>query len=158
MKVLDEASIVWGPVKASAQPDDAAQSVSVTVTATLKTVAFRPSDLDTLIAEFVLAKERLIVVADQLTMSFSDVSYKEDVGTLSFSVSVQGPGYVPLDTDAIIADIKGKGAAQIRDYFAAKEGVESATVTLSPFWVRKVPTKDSRITVEIRYVRPSPTP
>jgi hypothetical protein len=154
MRVLEEATVTWAPVEASARPDDAAASVSVTMEGSLKTVAFRQSDLEQLVAEVVLAKERLVVVPDQLEMAFSDVAFKEDLGTLSFSVTVTGPGYEPLDTEAITADIKGMNGVQIREYFATADGVESATVELSPFWVRKVPKKDARITVEIRYERP----
>jgi hypothetical protein len=161
MRVLDEAQPTWAEPQTTARPDDAAEVVSVTVSGTLKTIAFRQADLDTLITKVILQKERLHVLPEQLDVSIHDVTFKPDIGTLIFSISIKGPGYELLNTDAIRNDIKGMHAAEIRDYFAHKEGVESATVSLSPFWVRSVPSKDSRITIETNFAAPedgAPTP
>jgi hypothetical protein len=154
MRVLDEAAPTWEAPTSTARPDDAAAAVSVTAAGSLKTVAFRQADLDKLLAEVILQKERLIIVPDQLELSFSDVVFKPDIGTLVFSVTVKGPGYEPIDVDAIRNDVKGKGSTQIKEYFAQRDGIESATVSLSPFWVRSVPTRDSRIDIDVQYSTP----
>ncbi len=151
LQVIDADNIVMGDVVSTANPDDAASSVTVTATGTIRTVAFRKQDLSDLIASTILKKERLVVLPDQLELSFSDISFKSDLGTLVFTVSVKGKGYAPVDTETIVRDIAGKNATSIRDYFRDREGVESATVTLSPFWVRSVPTKTSKITIEVMY-------
>jgi hypothetical protein len=159
LRALTEASIEWQPLKATANPDDAADTVSVTATGTLKTVVFRQSDLEQLIRETVLQKERLTVVNEHVEFSYGDISYKADQGVLAFTVTVRGTGFMPINVEGIRNSVKDKNAAQIRDYFASQEDIESATVTLSPFWVRRVPTKDSRVKIDVRYTPPTqPTP
>jgi hypothetical protein len=151
LQVIDGDTITMGDIVSTANPDDAAASVTVTATGTIRTVAFRKQDLSNLIASTILKKERLVVLPDQLELTFSDIAFKSDLGTLVFTVSVKGKGYAPVDTEAIVRDIAGKNATSIRDYFRDREGVESATVTLSPFWVRSVPTKTSKISIDVIY-------
>jgi len=154
LRILDEAEPVLGEVTATARADDAADKTVVTAQGTLRTVAFRPADLETLIRDAVLSRERLVVVPDQLTLTFGDVSFKDDTGVLSFSVSVKGPGYAPVDADAIRADIRGRNAAQVQDYFRDREGIHSAMVSLSPFWVRSIPDKNDRIDIRVLWEVP----
>lgn len=152
--VLDADKPVIADIKSTANVDDAADSVTVTATGTLKTIAFRKQDLMDLIAGTILNKDRQVVLPEQLELSYSDLAFKPDLGTLVFTVTIKGTGYVPVDTDLIAREIAGKNAASIRDYFRDREGVQSATVTLSPFWVRKVPQNVKDIRIELMYGTP----
>jgi|GEM_PF-2424802 len=151
LQVLEANKSSITSVTSSANPDDAAQSVTVTVVGGIKTIAFRKKDLQDLIAGAILKKEHLVVNPEQLQLSFSDVAFKADIGTLLFTVSIQGKGYSPINTETIQRDIAGKSAPDIRDYFRNKEGVESATVSLSPFWVRSVPSNIGKIDVQLLF-------
>jgi hypothetical protein len=64
-------------------------------------------------------------------------------------VSVKGVGYAPIDTNAMKGDLEGKNGQQIRDYFNGKSDIRSATIKLSPFWVRHAPSKPSKIYIDI---------
>jgi hypothetical protein len=108
-----------------------------------------------LITGTMLKKERLTVLPDQLELAYTDLAFKPDLGTLVFTVTLKGTGYVPVDEDTIRTEIAGKNAQSIKDYFKDREGVQSATVTLSPFWVRKVPQNVDKIRIELQY---GPTP
>lgn len=154
LTVLDAETAALGDVTATAKPDDSAESVTVTAAANIKTIAFRTEDLKTLVVANALNKERLVVLPDELEFEYSDVSFKPDLGTLVFTVSVKGTGYMPVDTDVIAKDITGKNSQSIQDYFKDREGVLSATVTLSPFWVRSVPKQTEDITVELIHETP----
>jgi len=151
MRVLDEQELAWDPLTATAQPDDAASEVTVTAHGTLTTIAFRQSDLDDLIRRAVMQQERVVVVPEQITVAVSDVHFDEDTGILTFTIQVTGPGYAPIDSEQIITDVVGKKSAAIRTYFAENENIKSATLELSPPWVRSVPTNRERVKVQINY-------
>ncbi len=154
--VLNADAPVISDVTSSALVDNPASEVKVTVTATLKTIAFRTADLHELIARTMLKKDRQVVLVDQHKLTYTDITFKSDLGTLAFTVGITGKGYAPIDIDAIRRDIAGKSSVGVRDFFHNREGVESATVTLSPFWVRSVPAKTSKIDIQVVY--PTSTP
>jgi len=56
-----------------------------------------------------------------------------------------------MDAASISTDIMGKKSADIRRYFSDNEDVQSATLELSPPWVRSVPTKPEKVHVEVVY-------
>jgi len=151
MMILDTVTPSVTKIESTAQPDDAAATFTVTVTATLKTIAFRQSDLFALISQAILKRDRLVVLPEKLDLKYSDEAFKPDIGVLAFTVGLTGTGYAPLDERGIINDIKGMDGTRIHDYFAQKDGVQAATVSLSPFWVRAVPTDSNRIHLQIRY-------
>lgn len=158
LTVLNADAPAMGALESTARPDDAADSVTVTATGTLKTVGFRQADLFDLIQRVILKKERLTVIPETLTLTYTDVNFKSDLGILTFTVSAQGTGYVPVDAAAITEDILGKNSAAIRDYFKDREGVQSATITLSPFWVRTVPKNQKRTVIDIAYPQATQEP
>lgn len=154
--VLDADKPAIDAVTSTANPDDAASDVTVTAKGSITTIAFRNQDLMDLIAGTILKKDRLTVLPDRLELSYSDLQFKDDLGMLTFTVSVKGTGYLPVDTDAIRTDIAGRNAEGVRDYFRDREGVQSATVTLSPFWVRRVPQNPEKIRIELLYTPVQP--
>lgn len=149
LMVIDDDSPTMKDIQSSARANDAADSVTATATGTLKTVAFRATDLQDLVRRSILKKDRLVVIPNKLQFSYSDIVFKPDLGILTFTVTVKGIGYMPVDTDAIKRDIGGKNIKAISDYFKSREGVRSATVTMSPFWVRSVPTNPAKIDIEL---------
>lgn len=151
LMVVDGDKPIMKETVSSARVDDAADSVTATATGILTTVAFRNADLQELVRKSILKKDRLVVMPEKLQFSYSDISFKPDLGTLTFTITVKGTGYAPVDTDAIKRDIGGKNTQNIRDYFKDKAGIRSATVTLSPFWVTKVPAQPSKINIELLY-------
>ncbi len=48
------------------------------------------------------------------------------------------------------ADLLGRTAEEVQNYFASVPGVRNAQVEMSPFWVNTVPTVESHITIEIK--------
>ncbi|MCC6934276.1 MAG: baseplate J/gp47 family protein [Candidatus Yanofskybacteria bacterium] len=147
--VIQADAPAFNEAQSTAKPDDAADAVTVTMSARLKTIAFRESDLHELIRRFSLKKDRLVVDPARLAITYGDVQFKEDMGILSFTLALTGSGYQPLDIEAIQKDVAGKKSAGIREYFQGKAEVQSATATLSPFWVRTAPKNPARIRVDI---------
>ena len=151
MRVLDEQGLTWNPLTVSARPDDAATDVTVTADGTLTTIAFRQSDLDDLIQRAVMQQQRVVVVPEQMTIEVSNALFDADTGILGFTIRILGPGYAPIDPEQVITDVVGKKSAAIRAYFSQNEDIQSATLELSPPWVRSVPTNRDKVDVQISY-------
>ncbi|MCC6405129.1 MAG: hypothetical protein IT405_01965 [Candidatus Yanofskybacteria bacterium] len=149
LMVIQADAPTFAEAQATAQPDDAAETVTVTASARLKTIAFRAEDLNELIRRFALKKDRLVVDPGALKAEYTEVRFKEDMGILSFTLSLTGSGYQPIDVSAIQKDVAGKNGSEIREYFRQQSEIQSATITLSPFWVRSAPAKSGRIHVDI---------
>jgi len=43
----------------------------------------------------------------------------------------------------------GKNERQIKDYLSSIKGIDSAKVTLSPFWVKKIPKKKDKVDISL---------
>lgn len=157
LQILDGVDPVMEEAQSSSRVDDAAESVTATAKGTLKTIGIKGSDLTDLIRANILKKDRLVVIPEKLEITYSDIKFNSDLSTLNFTVNIKGTGYEPVDTDAVKRDIEGKNTASIRDYFNDKAGIQSAAVTLSPFWVREVPKNPAKINVELLYNQPDQT-
>lgn len=145
----------------TAQPDDAGASVTVTMESSLVTVAFRTSDLADLLRASALSRERVVVLPDQLKLTFSNVSYDVPRGVLTFVVSASGTGYAPIDISAVTQDLIGKNAAAVQEYFKNRAtDIDAAEVRFSPFWTKRIPKQHADITINLRYgdvvLTPSP--
>ncbi len=151
LTVLNADALEMKTPESTARPDDAASDVTVTVEGKLKTIGFRKTDLLELISKIVLNKEHLVVLPETIKLSYQDIAFRADLGVLTFTVSIEGTGYAPIDTVAVKNDIIGKNQQQIREYFNGREGVLSAMITLSPFWVRSVPQDPKDTAIDILY-------
>ena len=134
----------------SARVDDAAASVSVTATTTLTTVAFRQADLDRIVADTILQKDRLVVDPAQVQENISGVTFDPTLHTLSFTVAVTGPGYKPVDAAAVANDITGMDSSAFQAYISGRADIQQAALSLHPFWTRSIPHKTDAIHVELQ--------
>ena len=70
-------------------------------------------------------------------------------GKMSFPVDFKGVFWQPIDGDKIKASITDKTEKELKTAVFALPGVEKATVSLWPFWVKRVPDNFNRIKVEV---------
>lgn len=144
-----------GDASITATPDvgQPASTATVNIKITYTVLTVRKDDLEQVI------QAKLSDQVDKSKQKLSD-SFMNDA-----SITVQGqssPTSVSLlvneDTTAVpiidTANVKkiseGKKAGDIKTAINAWPGVESVDVKLSPFWVSKVPTKSSKITVILK--------
>jgi len=57
---------------------------------------------------------------------------------------------IRLDKDILIENLKGKSESELRQIIFSLQGVENATISLWPFWVKTVPSSSSKIKIEIK--------
>ena len=151
LKILNLEQPSIKEISSTAQVDEAVNEFTISETAEVQTVGFKESDLHDLIAQYVENINALEVFPEKLKIEFSNIKFNREDKTLEFSTSVKGPAYSRIDKEKIISDLIGKNEDQIKDYIKNMEGVASAKVVLSPFWVQKVPTNKERVGFELQY-------
>lgn len=145
-------------IRKSAEADQASEMVSVTITGSVKTVAFRAKDLHQLVAEAILARQGKIVFPSQLTLEYKNPVFSSATGSLEFTVHVKGAAYHTVSTDEVKSSLQGKSSESAQEFFRTSANIKAATLKLSPFWARTVPESTGAIKVDLNYPTPSITP
>src|SRR3989338_602979 len=153
LRVVNSSDIGIIKSESTAKIDEPVDKFTVSITGSIKTVAFRDSDLHLIIAAYVDKNNGLTVVPEKLEISYSspNISSQGTGNIMDFNVTVKGPGYVKINKDKIVSDLAGKSEAQIKTYLGTASGVDSARVLLSPFWVSKIPKNKDKISLELEY-------
>lgn len=147
----EKLEVIVKSVSSNVQVDQAADSFVVSGTGAVKTVGVRKEDMQSLVSGIVEREKHLTVLPDRLTITLNNGQFSETSGAYEADILVSGTGYAVIDKDKIIADLAGKNELDIRSYLKSAEGVASARVTLSPFWVAKVPENKSKISLQLKY-------
>lgn len=135
-----------------AKVGDQVDAFSITLTATFDAMVF---DTEALLT---LTKTKL---KDQLPDNVSVVTYTEDsfsyhltaIDTANQTADVKVHLEAQVTTGALVKDfinpktLRGKTVAEAEKYLA-DQGLPGARVTLSPFWVTRVPTLEDHIVIE----------
>lgn len=139
-------------VTASANVGDEADVVTVTSATTHTMYGVKKADIEKLIRENIKDKidsSKQQVLDTGINKATFDVNTPAASGPLqvAFSaVSLAGPD---LKVDALKKQIAGKKTNDVRTLAKATPGVTDVNVKYSPFWVSKVPKKESKITIVI---------
>lgn len=70
-------------------------------------------------------------------------------GRISFPVEFQSLIAKSVDTETLRKDVKGKSEAELKALIYGLSDFQSATISLWPFWVKKVPNKEGRINIVV---------
>lgn len=81
------------------------------------------------------------------TKSVSSIDWEKEEAALTVRVSHTTVPDFSLDT--LKEKVAGRPQAEAEGYLQGLRGVESATVNLSPFWVRSIPSIDRRIQLDL---------
>ncbi len=151
LKIINDSQVVVGSPVSTGLSDASASTFTVNLSGTLKTVGFKESDLDALVAQYIDAQKNMTVLPDKLVLTYDGAHWDDVKNGLSFTVHVTGPSYAKVDQQKIITDLLGKNDADMRAYLGAIAGISSAHVSLSPFWVRSIPTNPDKVKVDVSY-------
>ena len=144
LKIIDDMPVKISDPESSARVDEAADSFTVSVEGSLKTVGFKESDLLGLIKNYIDKNRNLEVLPEKLQLTYGSVNFKDGDNVLEFTTFISGDAYSKVDTDKIKKDLAGKKEDEIKSYLRGIVGIESAKVILKPFWVKKIPEKDEK--------------
>lgn len=151
LKIVNYGQVTIGTPVSTSPADAKATTFTVNLSGSLKTIGFKESDLNTLVAQYVDAQKDMTVLPDKLVLTYDNARWDNNKNGLSFTVHITGPGYAKVDQQKIITDLLGKNDAEIRAYLGAIVGISSAHVSLSPFWVRSVPGNKDKVKVDVSY-------
>ena len=151
LKVINASTIQLKEVESTAKADEAADSFTMAVGGSIKTVGFKEDDLKGLIKQYVDKTQNLTAVPEKLTITYTDIVFDDTNNTMTFMVNIKGNGYFKIDVDEIKTDLANKNELQIKDYFKTASSVESVKVLLSPFWVKKIPKDLEKTKIQINY-------
>lgn len=138
-------------IESTAKTDDAADTFTMTVNGSITTMGYKKEDLMELIAAHVEKTNGLMIVPDKLELSYKDVTIDPAKNTLEAVVVIGGQAYAKIDQADITANLMGKNEIQIKNYLGSIQNIDSAKVTLSPFWVKKIPRNDKKIDLLLTY-------
>jgi len=151
LKTIDKLSVKIGQPESSAKIDEAADSFTMSLKGSLKTIGFNQPDLDGLVKQHVEKTRNLDVVTDKLQLSYRSINFRDAENLLEFTVAISGNAYAKIDTGKIKQEMAGKDENEIKSYLRGVAGVESARVLLSPFWVKSIPNKPEKTLINIIY-------
>lgn len=129
--------------------DQAGDTFTMTAAGNIKMMGFKEEDLLKLAQQYIDEKYHLEVFPEKITISHEKAAFDEAKGILDLNVSIIGIGYAKVDKEKILSDIAGKSEQQIRDYFAAAEGIGKTTALLPR--LRNMPKDTGKIKFEVIY-------
>lgn len=140
-------------VTTSGNVGDQADTVTVTSTTTYTMYGIKQSDLEDFVNANVkdkidTGKQKILNLGvDQATFNVTSATSS---GPLQAALSVTTSAGPEINTDALKTQIKGKKSNDVTTIAEATPGVTNVNVKYSPFWVSKVPNKESKITIVIQ--------
>jgi len=151
LKIINDNQIVVNSPISTSPADAKTTTFKVSLSGALKTIGFKESDLNILIAQYVDTQKNMTILPDKLVLTHDKAKWDDAKNGLSFVIHVTGSSYVKIDQQKIITDLLGKNDAEMRAYLGAITGISSAHVSLSPFWVRSIPNNKDKVQVNISY-------
>jgi hypothetical protein len=139
-------------VTTSGNVGDEADTVTVTSVTTYTMYGVKKSDLEQYITSNVKdkinpSKQKILSLgADDAKFTISSPSTSGPLQTSISATTLAGP---EIKTEALKTQIKGKKTNDVRTIAQGTPGVTDVKVKYSPFWVSKVPNKESKITIVI---------
>lgn len=151
LKIINDRQIVVSNPVSTSPVDAKTATFQVNLSGSLKTVGFKESDLNALVAQYVDTQKNMTTLPDKLVLTYDKTKWDDTKNGLSFTIHVTGPSYTKIDQQKIITDLLGKNDAEMRAYLGAVTGISSAHVSLSPFWVKSIPSNKDKVQVELSY-------
>ncbi len=139
LKVIEDAAITVLDPKSNGKVGEAADPLTMGVTAVAKVTAFQEADVLDLVTRYISKNGDLELVRDGLEVTYTVVNSDPAAKTLTFEVQVKGRAAAKLNRDKILKDVQGMNGSALQSYFHSQDNVETAKILFSPFWVTKVP-------------------
>lgn len=149
IKILDDARTFAMLSQTVNQDIDADSKFSVFAEAQMSAIAFKEEDLLKVLVKRATEEkgEDFEVTATNLKYGLSRPDYKN--GKMSFLVDFSATLRQKIDVEALKSKILGKSEVDLKSMVFSLPGLESATISLWPMWVGKVPNNSSKVTIKI---------
>ncbi|HLC39028.1 MAG TPA: hypothetical protein VJJ80_02840 [Patescibacteria group bacterium] len=145
----------------SAKVSDQVSEFTVKIKYKAQALIFKKTDFEKVAQDNfktkVTSQQKELVEMDYTKLSKAVKS--QDLNKGEMVVTVSGVGYIgpKLDEKTLKLNLIGKDRIKSEQYLTSFVEVESAQVELWPFWVKKVPSLDDNIKINVEYQNPAPT-
>ncbi len=112
-------------------------------------IAFREEDAIALLKEKALAENSDDYEVRTHTLEYGIARVDFEKGRMSSPVNFKAVLARKIDADSLKEKIKGKSEAELKKMVFELPGLESATISLWPFWVKTVPDEPGKINVVV---------
>ncbi len=135
----------------SVEADQPAEKFTVKIKVAVKSLGFNEKDAIALINDNLKEKipENKSLLPDTIEIKYTIVNINLEKGIAKLTCEVREDVVWKIDTEKIKKDLAGKNEVDVRQYLASFSEIESAKVIFWPFWVKKIPSKESKIKITI---------
>ncbi len=130
---------------------DVAKSFTLSGKARVIGFVFDANDVSLLIEETIqgrMSPEKELL-ADTKKLVYKEVEIDVEAEEMTLLVGVEEWIATRVDESEIIEAIRGKSLEEVREYLASHPSLDSARVTFSPFWIKRVPRAADKIKIEV---------
>lgn len=114
----------------------------------IKAIAFREPDMKSLLTTLARPAESTLVLAN-LTIGYENPEVDFEAGILTLTVKANGTLTGEFDEEEVKSMLAGKGIGPARNAVLTLPDLNRARISLWPWWVKTVPQKDNRITIQV---------
>ncbi len=121
-------------------------------TAHIEAFLIREADLKKLVDVIVKAQidEKKETKSDTVSVEYSTTGVNLETSEVTLHLSASEDVAVLLDIEEMKGKLAGKSESQVRDILSQTPNVQSAEVTLWPFWARRIPERLERIEITVK--------
>ncbi|MGC9610818.1 MAG: hypothetical protein ABSE68_01195 [Minisyncoccia bacterium] len=147
-KLLDGASVfsVTSTINSQVDKDN---NFSIFAVGELRQLVFNKTMLEDSIMQLAAGTSTASVKIDDFPITYGTSTADLAAGKMSFAVSGQVVYEPKIDFDAFKNDILGKDADTLKTMLFALPGLKKANISLWPFWASSVPTRASRVNINM---------
>lgn len=131
-------------------PGSAADSVTIEMKITVQAIYFREKDLNVLIAGTLSGKYPELNGGNLgFNLVFPVPKADFTKGELSFTLDINENQNFAGEMNILKRELAGKQESEMRSVISSKSFIDSATISLWPFWVRRAPGSPDRIVITL---------
>lgn len=128
---------------------DSTGNFSVSSEASIGIIAFKEADVVTMLGGKIAKSVGADYKVTESSLAYEKARADFNAGRLSFPVKFTSVLAKDIDVVALRQSIKGKSEASLRTIIYGLPGLQSAVISLWPFWVKSVPNNENKITITV---------
>ncbi len=148
-ETLEGASVFSLLKQENNQEVNKAGNFSILAEAEMTIIAFREADLINVLKQRAESEEDDIYEVKSYTLDYGIARMDVSAGRLSFPVDYKALLSYKIDTEKLRSEIMGQTEVELKKIIFSLPGLDTANISLWPFWVKKVPNKLNRINITV---------
>lgn len=115
----------------------------------IKTIAIKKDNVVEFLSKYINNSGQGIVLKDKLNINYLNPKFDKESKKVSLNLSASGQTIKEIKKEEIVKNILGKNVKDLKNFFENMEGIESAKINLSPFWIKSVPKDPEKVEIDI---------